>query len=79
MILFFKQEQRGHDRAVAEDEDENIDNEAAEHQGAKRYDDDGKKIGAKKARKLEEKEQKRLQREQMERDREEDRQRREER
>merc|ERR1711935_1192469 len=33
-------------------------------------DDDGKKIGAKKARKLEDKEQKRLHREQMERDRE---------
>jgi len=72
-------EQRGNDRAVAEDENADIDNDAAEQQGAKRYDDDGKKIGAKKARKLEEKEQKRLQREQMERDREEDRQRREER
>merc|ERR1711892_228179 len=72
-------EQRGHERAAAEDEGEDIDNDAAETQGAKRYDDDGKKIGAKKARKLEEKEQKRLQREQMERDREEDRQRREER
>merc|ERR1711892_604712 len=62
-------EQRGHDRAVVEDEAEDFDNDAAEQQGAKRYDDDGKKIGAKKARKLEEKEQKRLQREQMERER----------
>merc|ERR1712008_67574 len=41
-------EQRGHDRAVAEDEADDFDNDAAETQGAKRYDDDGKKIVRKK-------------------------------
>ena len=59
-----------------DDEDDDAEQNATQ---VNRFDADGKKIGAKKAKKLEEKENRRVQREMMEREREEEKQRKEER
>ena len=61
---------------MGDDEDEDAEPNAP---AVSRFDADGKKIGAKKAKKLEEKENRRIQREMMEREREEEKQRKEER